>query len=64
DERWQQLVKQMEQLNLLDKALLMLYLDDKSYDEIADILGISASNVGTKLSRIKEKIRSQINSKQ
>lgn len=32
----------------------------KRYDEIAEIIGISSSNVGTKLSRIKEKLKTQI----
>ncbi|MDX9924262.1 MAG: RNA polymerase sigma factor [Ignavibacteriaceae bacterium] len=63
-----------EQLNLLeqfiselkefDKALMLLYLEEKSHSEIADILGISVGNVGTKVGRIKEKIKyrfSQLN---
>jgi RNA polymerase sigma-70 factor (ECF subfamily) len=50
----------LNNLNLLDKGIVMLYLEDKSYEEIAQIIGISASNVGTKLSRIKEKLRTQI----
>lgn len=41
----------------LDKALILLYLEDKSYNEIADIMGITASNVGTKLNRIKDKMK-------
>ena len=44
-------------LNDLDKALILLYLDDKSYAEIAQIMGISVSNVGTKLGRVREKLR-------
>eukprot|EP01031_Cornospumella_fuschlensis_P049114 gene49114-60117_t len=43
----------IQELNDLDKALMLLYLEDKSYFEIAEILGISPSNVGTKISRIK-----------
>ena len=52
------------ELNDLDKALMLLYLEDKSQAEIADILGISMSNVSTKVGRIKDKLRnrfSQIN---
>lgn len=55
----------IHELNDLDKALILLYLDDKSYSEIADILGISQSNVGTKIGRIKGKLKtrfSQVNS--
>ena len=46
-------------LNDLDKALILLYLDDKSYAEIAQIMGISVSNVGTKLGRVREKLRAK-----
>lgn len=42
-----------------DKALILLYLEDKSHTEIAEILGISVSNVGTKIGRIKEKLKMQ-----
>lgn len=61
DEKWKVLRQQIENLNLLDKGIIVLYLDNKSYDEIAEIIGISKSNVGTKLSRIKEKLKQQIN---
>lgn len=43
----------------MEKALVVLYLDDYPYREIADMLGISESNVGTKLARIKDKLRKQ-----
>ncbi len=43
----------------LEKALVLLYLEDRSYQEIAEILGLSASNVGTKLGRIKERMKKQ-----
>lgn len=60
EEKWKLFRQQIEELNLLDKAIVTLYLDNKSYDEIAEVIGISSSNVGTKLSRIKEKIRTRI----
>lgn len=41
------------ELKELDKALMLLYLDEKNYKEIAEILGISESNVGTKINRLK-----------
>lgn len=41
----------------LDRALMMLYLDDYPYAEIAAMLGISESNVGTKVARIKERFK-------
>lgn len=47
----------IQELNDLDKALVLLYLEDKSHAEIADIMGISQSNVGTKVGRIKDKLK-------
>ncbi|MDB5246768.1 MAG: polymerase subunit sigma-70 [Segetibacter sp.] len=46
----------IEQLSEIEKAIIMLYLDDKSYDEISEIIGISNSNVGVRLNRIKNKL--------
>jgi RNA polymerase sigma-70 factor (ECF subfamily) len=59
DARLQVLRQLIHQLNLLDRGIVMLYLENKSYSEIADIVGISESNVGPRLSRIKEKLRKQ-----
>ena len=60
EEKWQLLKQQINHLNLLDKGIVILYLENKSYEEIAEITGISISNVGTKLFRIKEKLKKQI----
>lgn len=49
----------ISELKELDRALMILYLESRSYSEIADILGISETNVGTRLSRIKEKLKQQ-----
>lgn len=38
-------------------ALVLLYLEDLSHVEIADIMGISVSNVGTRLGRVREKLK-------
>jgi len=45
------------ELKEIDKALMLLYLEDKSHTEIAEILGMSATNVGTKIGRIKDKLK-------
>ena len=60
EEKLQVLQNLIKDLNLYDKGILMLYLENKSHTEIAEIIGISKSNVGTKLSRIKEKLRHQV----
>lgn len=44
----------------LDRALLLLYLEDRGYREISDILGISETNVATKISRLKQRIRNEL----
>ena len=49
----------IHQLNELNKALMILYLDGNSYREIAAILGITETNVATKISRIKRHLKQQ-----
>lgn len=44
----------------MDRALMLLYLDERSHREIADILGISETNVATKVSRLKQRIRTEL----
>ena len=51
------LQRYIRELKELDKALMILYLEEKSYSEIAEILGISETNVGTRISRVKEKLK-------
>lgn len=41
----------------LDRALLLLYLEDRSYREMSEILGLSETNVATKINRLKQRIR-------
>lgn len=52
-----ELYRLINQLGQLDKSLILLYLEDKSYDEISEITGLTVTNVATKLSRIKEKLK-------
>jgi RNA polymerase sigma-70 factor (ECF subfamily) len=47
----------IDELNEINKAIILLYLDGNSHDEISEIMGISKSNVGTRIGRIKEQIR-------
>lgn len=55
-EQLEQFINELDELN---RALMLLYLEGKSHDEIASILNISKSNVGTKINRIKEKLKQQ-----
>ncbi|MGB8909434.1 MAG: RNA polymerase sigma factor [Candidatus Cybelea sp.] len=47
----------IERLDSPNRALMLLYLDDYAYAEIAEILGISETNVATKIGRIKERLK-------
>ncbi len=58
--RIDQLRRVIEQLGPLDRALLLLYLDERSHREIADVLGLSETNVGTKISRLKRRVRQEM----
>lgn len=60
DYRVEALYKQIKKLDLVEKGVILLYLDGKSYEEIAVITGFSVTNVGTRLNRIKNKLRDQI----
>jgi len=60
EEKESLLYESIRTLSLLDRGIVLLYLEEKSHKEIAEIVGISSSNVGTRISRIKEKLKSQI----
>ncbi|RUL74059.1 RNA polymerase sigma factor [Dyella choica] len=60
DERLAALHRFIAELDPLNRALILLYLEDRGYGEIAEILGISETNVATKISRIKQKLRSRM----
>jgi RNA polymerase sigma factor (sigma-70 family) len=47
----------INELKELDKALMILYLEEKAYSEIAEILGITETNVATRISRVKDKLK-------
>lgn len=51
----------INQLSKIDKALVMLYLEDFSHQQIADIMGITANNVAVKMNRIKVKLKENSN---
>jgi len=50
----------IHQLSDVEKALIMMYLDDKSYREISKILGITEGNARVKMNRAKEKLKTLI----
>jgi RNA polymerase sigma factor (sigma-70 family) len=55
-----EMYQHIKQLNEIDKAIVFLFLEDKSYEEIADIMCFTITNIGTRLNRIKSKLKNQI----
>lgn len=52
-----QLYRAIERLSSVEKAFVLLYLEDRSYEEMADILGITQNNVRVKMHRVQDKLR-------
>lgn len=57
DDKIKELYRLINKLGKLEKALILLYLEEKSYKEIAEITGLTQTNVATKISRIKDKLK-------
>ena len=60
-EQLQQLYEAIRKLGEIDRAVVMLYLEDRSYEEMEEVLGISQNNLRVKMNRIKEKLRKLTN---
>ena len=52
-----QLYQMINRLGQLEKSIILLYLEEKSYEEISEITGLTVTNVATKLNRIKDKLK-------
>ena len=61
DKQVKLLYEAVKQLNSIDKALVFLYLEEKTYEEIADTLGITNVNARVRMSRIKDKLKRIVN---
>ena len=57
----QQLYSRINKLGLVDRAIILLWLENMSYEEIGQIIGISTKNVSVKLVRIKEQLKKMSN---
>jgi RNA polymerase sigma-70 factor, ECF subfamily len=57
DESLNQLYVAIKHLSEVDRAVILLYLEEKTYQEIAEILGTSANNIGVRVNRIKERLK-------
>lgn len=58
---YQILIHALHQLNEIDRSIMLLYMEDCSYEEIAEIVGISPSNVGVKIHRLKNQLQKKLN---
>ena len=63
DESLNQLYKAIRQLSDVDRAVIMLYLEEKSYQEIAEIIGTNPNNIGERIKRIKERLKKLLDGK-
>ena len=61
EEKISLLYAHIQDLNVIEKGIILLYLDGKSYDEIAAVTGFTNTNIGTRLARIKQKLKTKIN---
>ena len=57
----QSIYNAVKALNDIDKAVIFLYLENKSYKEISDTIGITEVNARVKMNRIKNKLKKQLN---
>ncbi|MCH1517861.1 MAG: sigma-70 family RNA polymerase sigma factor [Flavobacteriaceae bacterium] len=64
DQQLAWLYRKINSFSEVDKALTLLYLEDKKYDEIAETLGISSVNARVKMNRIKKRLKDMINDRQ
>lgn len=60
-EQLRELYRLINQLSKIEKAIVLLYLEEKTYDEIGEIVGITRGNVAVKLNRIKTKLKEMSN---
>jgi len=60
EENFQKLQSAIKQLTEIDRAMIMMALEEVPYDEIADTIGISQNNVRVRMNRIREKLRKML----
>ena len=63
DESLNHLYDAIRQLSEIDRAVILLYLEEKSYQDIADIIGTNPNNIGVRIKRIKERLKKLLDGK-
>lgn len=61
DESLNQLYAAIRHLSEVDRAVILLYLEEKTYQEIAEIMGTNPNNVGVRITRIKDRLKKLLN---
>ena len=57
---FRQLLEMLHSLNEIDRSIMLLYMEEYSYNEIAEILGITPTNVGVRINRTKKQLKSSL----
>ena len=60
EEQIEKLYNTIKRLNDIERGIIILYLEGKNYEEIAEIIGFTTTNVGTRIGRIKKKLKKLI----
>ena len=60
EETYEQLYSAIQHLGKIDRAIILLQLDGYSYDDISEIIGLTKTNVATKINRIKLKLKNHL----
>ncbi|PTM03510.1 MAG: RNA polymerase [Bacteroidetes bacterium] len=63
DQSLAQLYSAIKQLSEVDRAVILLYLEEKSYREISEIIGTNPNNIGVRIKRIKERLKKILDGK-
>ena len=63
DESLNELYKAIRQLSEIDRGVILLYLEEKTYQEIADVMGTNPNNIGVRIKRIKERLKKLLDGK-
>lgn len=63
DDSLNQLYHAIRHLSEIDRGIILLYLEEKSYQEIADIIGSNPNNIGVRITRIKERLKKLLDGK-
>ncbi len=61
DENFELMMRAIEKLSNVEKAIMVLYMEDHSYREMAEVMGMTESNIGFKINQIKTKLKTTVN---